>query len=172
MRRQRSSELVVKQGATTTYSFTVCIAGNANAVLPVTNVVACVPRGHCTSAITQIGQTGVYTVAVTVVTVCGDCKTLIVSPPRSSPGPWPLTLLCFGALLAMLMARRLSRQNQARPRLLYAAGILIRDRAVRHARLQRRLEPEDTPVGMYTVSVMVAAGNFNVVVPVNVMVEK
>ncbi len=166
-------ELVVKQGATTTYSFTVCIAGNANAVLPVTNVVACVPRGHCTSSITQIGQTGVYTVSVTVSTVCGvSCDTLIVSPPRSSPGPWPLTLLCFGALLAMLMARGLLRQNQARPRLLYAAGILIAILLCGMPGCGSRSSQNETPVGMYTVSVMVAAGNFNVVVPANVMVEK
>ena len=41
-------EQVVKQGATVTYSFTVCVAGNANAVAPVANVVDCVPRGKCT----------------------------------------------------------------------------------------------------------------------------
>jgi uncharacterized repeat protein (TIGR03803 family) len=160
-------EQVVKQGATITYSFTVCVAGNANAVAPVANVVDCVPRGKCTLAITQIGQTGVYTVAVTIVTTCGDCKTLIVSPPRSSPGRWPLTLLCFGALLAMLMAR----QNQARPRLLYAAGILI---AIVLCGMPGcgGGSSQVTPVGMYTVSVKVAAGNFNVVVPANLMVEK
>ena len=42
-----------------TYSFTVCVAGNANAVAPVANVVDCVPRGKCTLGITQMGQTGV-----------------------------------------------------------------------------------------------------------------
>ena len=164
-------EQVVNQGATITYSFTVCVSGNANAMAPVANVVDCVPRGKCTLAITQIGQTGVYTVAVTIVTNCGDCKTLIVSPPRSSPGPWPLTLLCFGVVLAMLMARQLSRHNRVRPQLLYAAGIVI---AIVLCGMPGcgGGSSHDTPVGMYTVSVKVAAGNFNVVVPANVMVEK
>ena len=40
---------VVNRGATITYSFTVCVAGNANALAPVANVVGCVPRGFCTT---------------------------------------------------------------------------------------------------------------------------
>ena len=166
-------EQVVKQGRTVTYSFTVCFAGNANALAPVVGVVDCVPSGKCNVAVTQIGQTGVYTVSVTVITTCAvSCDALIVSPPRSSPGPWPLTLMCCGALLAMLMARRLLRQNQARPRLLYAAGILIAILLCGMPGCSSSSSQNETPVGMYTVSVKVAAGNFNVVVPVNVMVEK
>ena len=166
-------EQVVKQGRTVTYSFTVCVAGNANAISPVANVVDCAPRGHCTLAITQIGQTGVYTVSVTIVTTCAvSCDTLIVAPPRSSPGPWPLTLMCCGALLAMLMARRLLRQNQARPRLLYAAGILLAILLCGMPGCSSRSSQNETPVGMYTVSVKVAAGSFSIVVPANLMVEK
>ena len=166
-------EQVVKQGRTVTYSFTVCFAGNANALAPVVGVVDCVPSGKCNVEVTQIGQTGVYTVSVTVITTCAvSCDTLIVSPPRRWPEPWPLTLMCCGALLAMLMARRLLRQNQARPRLLYASGILI---AILLCGVPGRgsgSSQNETPVGMYTVSVKVAAGNFSVVVPANVMVEK
>jgi len=166
-------EQTVKQGATITYSFTVCVAGNANAVPIVADVVACVPRGKCTLAITQMGQTGVYTVSVTIVTTCGDCKTLMVPQPRSWPRPWPLTLFCFGALLAMLMACQLEQQNRARPRLLYAAGFLF---AVVLGGMSgcssSSSSSNDTPVGVYAVSVKAVAGNFNVVVPVNVMVEK
>ena len=163
-------EQIVKQGAMITYSFTVCVAGNANAVPLVADVVDCVPRGKCTLAITQLGQTGVYTVSVTVVTDCGDCKTLTIPQPGGWPGSWLLTLFWFWALLALLLAGRLARQNRARLRLVYAASFLF---AIALCGLSACSGGStDTPVGVYTVSVNAVAGNFNVMVPANVMVEK
>ncbi len=164
-------EQIVKQGAMITYSFTVCVAGNANAVPLVADVVDCVPRGKCTLGITELGQTGVYTVSVTVVTDCGDCKTRTVPQPRSWPGSWLLTLFWFCALLALLMAGQFSRRNRARPWLVYLASFLFVI-ALCGMSACNNGGSSDTPVGVYTVSVKAVAGNFNVVVPANVMVEK
>ena len=55
---------------------------------------------------------------------------------------------------------------------LVCGGHLSRDRGCAARQAAAAVSSKDTPVGMYTVSVKVAAGNFNVVVPVNVMVEK
>ena len=167
-------EQIVKQGAMITYSFTVCVAGNANAVAPVANVVDCVPRGKCTLGITQMGQTGVYTVSVTIVTDCGDCKTLVVPQPRSWPRSWPgswlLTLFYICALLALLMAGQFARRSRARTWLVYIASFLFVIALGGMSACSG--SSNDTPVGTYTVSVQAVAGNFNVVVPANVMVEK
>ena len=164
-------EQIVKQGAMITYSFTVCVAGNANAVPLVADVVDCVPRGKCTLGITEVGQTGVYTVSVTVVTECGDCKTLTVPQPRSWPGSWLLTLFWLCALIALLMASQLAQRNRARPWVVYVASFLFAI-ALCGMSACNNGGTSDTPVGVYTVSVKAVAGNFNVVVPANVMVEK
>ena len=164
-------EQIVKQGAMITYSFTVCVAGNANAVPLVADVVDCVPRGKCTLGITELGQTGVYTVSVTVVTECGDCKTLTVPQPRSWRGSWLLTLFWFCALIALLMASQLAQQNRARPWVAYVASFIFAI-ALCGMSACNNGGTSDTPVGVYTVSVKAVAGNFNVVVPANVMVEK
>ena len=121
-----------------TYSFTVCVAGNANAVPLVADVVDCVPRGKCTLGITELGQTGVYTVSVTVVTDCGDCKTLTVPQPRSWPGSWLLTLIL------VLRANRFAYGGSIGPAESGAAvarvccELLICDRAVRNVGVQQR----------------------------------
>ena len=163
-------EQIVNQGATITYSFTVCVAGNANAVPLVADVVDCVPRGKCTLGITEVGQTGVYTVSVTIVTDCGDCKTLVVPQPRRWPGSWPLTLFWIGALLAFLMSGCLARRNRGLPQLVHAAIFCVVIALCGMSACDSGSNA--TPVGMYTVNVKAVAGNFNVVVPANVMVEK
>ncbi|MGC2718372.1 MAG: choice-of-anchor tandem repeat GloVer-containing protein [Candidatus Acidiferrales bacterium] len=163
-------EQVVKQGATITYSFTVCVAGNANAVPLVADVVDCVPRGKCTLAVTELGQTGVYTVAVTIVTDCGDCKTLIVPQPSSRPGAWPVTVFWFCALTVLIMASLLKRRRQKWVRVAFMATFLFA--IVMCGMSACAGNSNDAPVGMYTVSVKAVAGNFSVVVPANVMIEK
>ena len=111
-----------------------------------------------------------YTVSVTVVTDCGDCKTLTFPQSRSWPRAWPLTVFWFCALIALLFAVQLARRNRARPWLVYVASFLF---AIALCGMSACAGGStDTPVGMYTVSVKAVAGNFNVVVPANVMVEK
>jgi hypothetical protein len=158
-------------GSTIVASFVVCLAGNVNAVPPTVVITNCAPNSTCTVTIAAVpGQTGAYTVTISILTSAGSVP---LQDPQPHRGPWPLTLFGFGALLAMLMALQLARQNRARPRLLYAAGLLF---AMVLSGMSGcgggSSNSNATPTGNYTINVKVTAGNFSVVVPVNVMVTK
>ena len=68
------------------------------------------------------------------------------------------------------MAGQLARRNRARLGIVYIASFLFAIALCGMSACSGG--SNDTPVGTYTVSVKAVAGNFNVVVPANVMVEK
>jgi hypothetical protein len=167
--------VTVQQKASVTKTFTVCLAGNLNlgAVPLAVRVLECPQYGVCTVSVTPLGG-GVYTVSVTIITYDNGNGTawLPVRQPRGGPGPWPLTLFAFGVLLTMLMALQLARQNRARPRLLYTAGLLSAMVLSGISGCGGASNQNTTPVGTYTINVTVTAGTFTATVPVNVTVTK
>jgi uncharacterized repeat protein (TIGR03803 family) len=170
--------VTIQQKASVKATFTVCLAGNLNfGAGPVTvRILECLPFARCTITVTPIpGEPGVYTVSVTMTTSDAGNGTASspVFLPRRGPGPWPLPFAGFGALLAMLTAMQLGRQNRARPRLLYAAGLLFAMVLSGMSACGGGSNQQITPLGLYTVNVQVAAGGtFTATVPLNVTVTK
>jgi hypothetical protein len=170
--------VTVQQRASVTEMFTVCLAGNLNfGVGPLTvRILECLQFARCKVTVTPIpGEPGVYTVSVTMTTSDAGNGTAWspVLPPHGGTGPWPLVLFGFGALLAMLMALQLERPNRARPRLLYAAGLLFAIALSGMSACNGASNQQLTPVGSYTVNVQITAGGtFTATVPLNVTVTK
>jgi uncharacterized repeat protein (TIGR03803 family) len=160
----------ITAGQTANISFNVCSASNVNAV-PTATLSGCPQNATCTITITPIVAGG-YTVTVTIATVAGGVS---LPDPQPRGGPWPLTLVGLSALLAMLMALHLARKDRVRPQLVYAGGLLLA-----LALLLNGVSgcsgsgstQNGTALGNFALNVKVAAGNFNVVVPVNGMVQK
>ncbi len=159
-------------GQATVFSFSVCLAGDVNAAVTATcaqltgTPLSCSPP----PTVTEIGNTGVYTVSITVSAAAG--------PPlrdrRPWPGRWPLTLVGIGLLLTMLMAHHLAWKRGMRPRLLYAAGFLFA-LALLLGNINGCGSPSNngstgTQPGQYTMNVKVSAGAFSVTVPVTLNV--
>lgn len=76
----------------------------------------------------------------------------------------------FGALLTMLMAFQLMRQNRVWPRLLFAATLF--SAIVLSGMSACGPNQHVTPVGMYKTEIQVVAGTFTATVPMNVTVTK
>jgi 6-phosphogluconolactonase (cycloisomerase 2 family) len=168
----------VTQGGTTTFTFVVCLAGDVNAVPTGSITQNCVPNATCTLTITPVaGQPGEFTVTVTIVTT-GTGSSIPWVDPQPRSGPWPLALVGFGTLLAMLMVFLMARQNRARPRLLYGAGLLC---AVLLTGMSGcsgggsktpTTSANATPLGNYTVNVTITAAKFSTTVPLNLTVTQ
>jgi hypothetical protein len=163
------------QGTTVTYTLSICLAGDVQAV-PAAVVTDCPPAAQCSATITPVlNQPGVYSVVVTIV-LGGTGSSVPLQDPRPWSQPWPLILFCFGMFLAIVMALQLARQNRARPRLLYAAGFLIAlllsgISGCTSAGLQNT-GGGGTPPNTYTVNVKMTAGNFSTTVPLTLTVTK
>jgi len=169
--------VTVQQKATATETFTVCLAGNLNlGAGPLTvHILECLPFAQCSVTITPVpNEPGVYTVTVKMITSDAGNGTAWspVLLPRGGPGPWPLTLFAFAALLAILMALQSGRQNPARPRVLYAAGLLFAMVLSGMSACNGGSNQQVTPVGPYTINLTVTAGTFTATVPLSVTVTK
>jgi hypothetical protein len=160
-------------GTTTLFTITACLAGDVNA-LPTATVPDCPSMAKCSVTVTQI-QPGLYQVALMVIPG-GAGRSAPLDDRRPWGEPLPLTLFAFGLLLAMLMALQLRRQNRARPRLAYAAGLVMALALLLGglngcAKLGSSNTPNvQTPPGTYVIHVTITAGNFSVVVPVTLNV--
>jgi hypothetical protein len=163
------------QGTTVTFTFSTCLATDV-LTAPGAVVTGCPPDAQCSAAVTPVNL-GVYKVVVTI--VLGGTGSIVPLPnPRPWGEPWPLIRLCVGVFLAILMALQLTRQNRARPRLLYAAGLLI---AVLLSGLSGCTSASvvgpgggggGTPLNTYTVNAAVTAGNFSTTVHLTLIVTK
>jgi large repetitive protein len=161
------------QGTTVTFTFSTCLAADVLAV-PAGVVTGCPPSAQCSATITPVpNQPGVYSVVVTI--VIGSAGS---SVPLQDPGPgskpWPLPLFGFGVLLAMLMALQLARQNRARPRLLYAAGLVVALLLCGQSGCSgsKASNANATPTGNFVINVKVTAGNFSTTLPLSLTVTK
>jgi hypothetical protein len=155
------------QGTTVTYTLSVCLAGDVQALLVAVNTTGCPQGAQCNATRNPVqGQPGVYSVVVTI--IIGGNIFLQNSQPRGEP--WRSLPIGLGVLLAVPMALQFARQKRARPRLLYAAvGILI---ALLLGGISGCSSVSLTPPNTYTVNVTVTAGNFSVTVPLTLTVTK
>ncbi len=156
------------QGTTVTYTLSVCLAGDVQALSAAVKTTGCPQGAQCSATINPIqGQPGVYSVVVTI--VIGGNIFLQNSQPRGEA--WRLPLFGFIVLLAMVTTLQFARQKRARPRprLLYAVGILI---AAELGGMSGCSNVSITPPNTYTVSVTVTAGNFSVTVPLTLTVTR
>jgi trimeric autotransporter adhesin len=158
------------QGMTTTYTFTVCLAGDVNAAVAAVVSSGCPAAAQCGATVTAVqGQPGVYSVVVTITTSSA------VPPGNRHPlsGPAPLMLFALGLVLAMLLALRFAPQNRPRRRLAYAAGLLIALALLLgniNGCSSSSTAAPGTATGMYTISVKISAGAFSVTVPLTLNV--
>jgi hypothetical protein len=164
------------EGTTVIFTFSTCLATTVLAT-PNSNgvVTGCPPNATCTATVAPVsGKLGVYSVVVTIVP--GGAGKAV---PQQQRRPWdqrlPFTLLGFGVLLAILMALQLAQQKQARPRLAYAAGLVLAlamllsglNGCANHSGSNIEVQ---TPPGTYVIHVTITAGKFSVVVPVTLNV--
>jgi len=164
----------VSEGATTTISFTVCLAGDVNAV-PTAVTSNCLSNATCTLTVTAVpGKAGAYTVTLNIVTTAGSVP---VQDPQPRSGPWPVVLFALSMLLLLWMAFLLSRHRGGRLRVAYSAGLVLAlvlagISGCTSASMSGPPNNTGTPVGNFTINVVVAAGNFTLKVPVSVTVTK
>lgn len=158
------------QGTTTTYTFTVCLAGDVSAAVAAVVSSGCPPGAQCGATVTAVqGQTGVYSVVVTITTSSAV-------PPRNRrplSGPAPLTFFALGLILAMRLALRFAPRNRPRTRLAYAAGLVIALALLLgniNGCSSSSTPAPGTATGMYSISVKISAGAFSVVVPLSLNV--
>ncbi|MGB6200981.1 MAG: Ig-like domain repeat protein [Candidatus Acidiferrales bacterium] len=165
----------VAAGSTSTFTLSVCLAGNVQAAATAV-VTGCPPSAECSDTITPVtGQPGVYTVVITIVTEsAGRTAPLQDRWPRGKP--WPFALAIFGALLALLTALRLARQNQRRPRLAYGTGLLLAllmvltgiSGCVRGGANGNG----GTPPNSYVVIVSIVANNVSINIPLHITITR
>jgi hypothetical protein len=164
------------EGTTVTFTFSTCVATDV-AAAPNAVVTGCPPGAQCSAKVTSVGLL-VYSVVVTIVLPSAGNTVPLGDPgPHSKPVRWPL--LGMGALLAMLMAFLWARQNQPRPRLLYATGFMI---AVVLCGMSGCTNASlvngggggggGTQLGNFAMKVNVTAGNFSTTVPLSLTVTK
>lgn len=165
----------VSEGATTTISFTVCLAGDVNAV-PTAVTSNCLTNATCTLTVTPVaGKAGAYTVTLSVATSAGS---VLMRNPQPRSGPWPVVLFALSMLLFLWMGFLLARHPGGRLRLVYSAGLLL---ALALAGISGCTSASltgpsnnngGTPLGAFSIKVNVTAGNFSLIVPVSVTVTK
>jgi hypothetical protein len=165
----------VSEGATTTITFTVCLAGDVNAV-PTAVTSNCLSNATCTLTVTAVaGKAGAYTVTLSIATTAGS---VLMRNPQPRSGPWPVMLFALSMVLFLWMALLLARHPGGRLRFVYSAGLLL---ALALAGISGCTSASltgpsnnngGTPLGAFTIKVNVKAGNFSVIVPVSVMVTK
>jgi hypothetical protein len=164
----------VTQGAASTFTFSICLAGNVQAAATAA-VTGCPPSAQCSDTVTPVaGAPGVYTIAVTITTGSAG-RIAPLEDRRPWNKPWPFALFAFGVLLAMLMALRMAQQNRERARLAYGAGMLVALLLVVSGIsgcLRAGGTNTATPPNIYTVDVSITAGTVNIVVPLNLTVTK
>jgi hypothetical protein len=155
------------QGTTVTFTFTTCSLLDV-ASAPQAVVTGCPPNATCSATVTPVsGKLGVDSVVVTI--VLGSFN-IFQQGSQVPDGRWRLPFFGFAALLMMLMALRLSRQNRARPRLIFAAGLLL---ALMLSGLSGcNNTGAGTPPNTYTVNVTVTTSSFTVTVPLTLTVTK
>ena len=161
-------------GQVAVFAFSVCLAGDVNAAVTATCAQLAGTPLSCSPppTVTEMGNTGVYAVSVTVSAATG-----LPGQDRWPWRPrWPLALIGVGMLLTMLMARYLAWKHGRRPRLLYAAGSLF-VLALLLGNINGCGSPSNaggggggTPPGQYIMNVKVSAGAFSVTVPVTLNV--
>ncbi len=165
------------QGTTVTFTFSTCLATDI-AAAPGAVVTGCPPDAQCSATVTQVSP-GVYKVVVTIM-LGGSGSVVPLPTPRPWTEPWPLLRFFIGVLFAILMALQLSRQNRARPRLLYAAGLLV---ALLLSGISGCTSANSvggggggggtgTPLNTYTMKTAVTAGNFSTSVSLTLTVTK
>jgi len=161
--------------ASTTLTFTVCLAGNVNSVPVAALTSDCLPYAACNLNVTPLaGSTNVYVVSVTI-TTCNTCghgtASLPVALTRSEPRKPPF--LWFGIFLVFVIALQLVRQYRVRPRrqwtaasLLFAAALFCGGYGCSGS------GAPETPPGTYMLNVKVTAGAYSVTVPLTITVIK
>jgi hypothetical protein len=165
----------VSDGATITIPFTVCLAGDVNAV-PTAVTSNCLSNATCNLTVTAVaGKPGAYTVTLGIATIA-DSVLVRNLQPRS--GPWPVVLFALSMLLFLWMAFLLARHQGGRLRLVYSAGLFL---ALALAGISGCTSASltghsgnngGTPVGNFKINVQVNAGNFSTTVPLSLTVTK
>jgi hypothetical protein len=165
------------QGSTSTYTFSVCLAGNITAAATAV-VTGCPPSAECSDTITPVnGAPGVYTLNITIVTGAGS-RTLPLQNQWPGGKPWPYVFFGLGALMGILMALRFARQRTPRRRLAFGTGLLFALLLVISGISGCAHEGSGgannggTPPDSYTVVVSITAGNVSILVPLEITVTK
>ncbi|HUK31375.1 MAG TPA: Ig domain-containing protein, partial [Candidatus Acidoferrum sp.] len=163
-------------GAIATFTITTCIASDVTGVTPTITVTDCPPNTNCITSLTAVaGFNGVLNGTITL-TLGGTSNAIPVQGNRPRSDPWRVPIFGLGLLLAILMAVQLARQKRARPRLLYAAGILI---ALLLTGISGCSNSSGhfpnaiaTPPNTYTIHVTITAGSNSVTVPLTLTVTQ
>jgi hypothetical protein len=161
-------------GKTVTFTFSACVATDI-LTSPTALVSGCPPGAQCTATISPAPNNPfVFNIVVTIV-LGSSATTVPIREPRLWGEPWPMTFFWLGMLLAILMAIQMARQNQARPRLLYAAGFLL---ALVLSGVSGCTSASLTGGGngtsptTYTININVTDGGFSATVPLTLTVTK
>lgn len=165
------------QGTTTTFTFTVCLAGDVNAAVTALVSSGCPQGATCGATVAAVqGQAGVYTVVVTITTGSGGTVSPLDFRPFSAPNP--LTLFALGLLVAVLLGFQFAPRKRARLRLAYCASLafalalLVGNLTGCGSSSTVTTGTKGTPLGMYTISVNISASTFSVTVPLTLTVTK
>jgi hypothetical protein len=144
----------------------VCVASDVNSN-PTAQVLSCLQNATCNISITQTDP-GVYSLELVVIIKNAGVIRVNPSPiARLSP----VTLFWLGSLLATAMMLHLARRGRVQARRSWTVASLLIVMILLSALSACSTGPE-TPPGSYTVNVQFKDGNFNVVVPFPVVVQK
>lgn len=169
----------IRGNSSTTLTFTVCLAGNLNAVGVAAHAADCLPFSNCTVTLALVpGTTTVYTVTVEVTTcnTANTCGQDTASAPPALPfsKSWELPFFRFGILLLVFaLAFQLARHYQVRPRRQWAAASLLLAATTLCGLCACGSGAPSTPApGTYTINVTVTAGAYSTTVPLTIIVTK
>ncbi len=161
-------------GKTLTFTFSACVATDI-LTAPSALVSGCPPLAQCSAMVTH-SQNNPFVFNIVVTIVLGNSATTVpFREPRLWGEPWPMTFFWLGMLLALLMAIQMARQNQARPRYLYAAGFLLALVLSGISGCTSASVPGGgggTAPNTYTININVMDGGSNAIVPLTLTVTK
>ncbi|MGC2832600.1 MAG: FG-GAP-like repeat-containing protein [Candidatus Acidiferrum sp.] len=161
-------------GKTLTFTFSACVATDIF-TSPSALVSGCPPGAQCSAMVTH-SQNNPFVFNIVVTIVLGNSATTIpFREPRQWGEPWPMMFFWLGMLLALLMAILMARQNQARPRYLYAAGFLLALVLSGISGCTTASVPGGgggTSPNTYIINVNVTDGGFSTTVPLTLTVTK
>jgi hypothetical protein len=161
-------------GMNITFTATICVAGDVPTTNPTITVAGCPPNATCITSATPVPNVNGVLAGIVTVTVGGTSGKI---PPQNSlprNKPWRVPVFGLGLLSAILMAVQLARQKRARPRLAYAAGILLALLLTGISGCGNGHFPNGipTPPNTYTLNVTVTAGSNSVTVPLTLTVTQ